>query len=130
MIHYSSMGLATGLGLGSSSPVSRAGEDLFRRLTGSCGDAGSPGTGTSRQLTPGEPALTTGSTPSGQLHAGRQDATLVCLTTAAPRPVDDTQPVELAARLVEGTGLSKQYPEGRLVISDVGDDRQSILLVE
>ena len=35
---------------------------------------------------------------------------------AAPRPVDDTSPIELAARFVEGTSLSKQYPKSQLVI--------------
>ncbi len=48
---------------------------------------------------------------------------------AAPRPVDETPPIELAARFVEGTGLDKQYPNGRLVVADVGESTQAIWLV-
>lgn len=48
---------------------------------------------------------------------------------AAPRPVDDTPPIELAARFVEGTSLSKQYPQSQLVIAGDGEDSQFILLV-
>lgn len=47
----------------------------------------------------------------------------------APRPVEDTPPVQLAASWVDGASLSRAYPDASYVVAVTSDDSQKILLV-